>query len=189
MARPPWVATVFYNNTFLNFGWSENLYPIGPDQATASAAVANLIPLRLALLSDDWTIAYARLDVPGSPRDSVVVPLPSSRLGTYVIAPPDKELPADSAVLVTLFGDPTKKNRNFWRVIGTQDMGAPNSFSPTNLWLSLFAAYATSLQPNFYVARNTPTVSYFVPIASVNLGRFTNRKMGRPFGLARGRRR
>jgi hypothetical protein len=187
--RPPWVSTLFFNNVTRNFGFSENYYPIGPDQATAQAAVATLLGNRLALMSNEWEVVYGRLDVPGSPRDSVPITLPGTRTGTYPIISPALELPADSAVLITLFGSPTQKNRHFFRVISSADMDTPNHFHPTNAWLTLFATYSVTLAGSFYVARNTVATNYFTALISVNVGGFTNRKMGRPFGVPRGRRR
>lgn len=188
---PPWIATFFYNRHDNSFGFSENYYPIGPSQSVAVSALTELMPLRLDFMLPTWSIVQARLDVPGSPRDSLLLSLGANGPGTYDLVSPGVELPADTAVLATLVGDSTHKNRHFLRVLATQDQDDPDHFAPTTDWSGAFSAWADALIAGFFVARFVaahPEKTYAVACTDVLRGQQTNRKTGRPFGLRRGRR-
>jgi len=172
-------------------GWSENFYIATTDIDAATSTFETLIPmlmdLRPATVSGIWG-RVSDIDVRGDSQQAASISFPT--VGTY--SPPGGETQAEpsNALLISLIGSPTQKNHWFLRGISSNLIeGRAKVVEST--WDANFATVVTALKADWSVyAKNPspPPTKLLQAITDVSLVRATTRRVGRPFGSPRGRR-
>jgi len=192
---PVFISRVFINREGGAFGFSHKLFPVGGDQATATSNMEAYLNLYKTILPTTWAIVYATLDNPDHAKDSVPLLSTGPIVGTYAAQTGAVELPADAAILMQFSGSPTQKNRHYFHGVWSQDVSNANNLAPSAGLLTALVAFDEIVMTGQLVGRykpNTlspPPTGYAVATTRVDLISLTNRKIGRPFGLVRGRRR
>jgi hypothetical protein len=189
MTLPQWKGTVYFNDSDGAVGWTESFYPVGSTQADAAANLLTVMEARVAFLPPQYRIVYARVDVPGAPRDSLPPAVEYPLVGTYAPTGSVLPIPTVNAVLVTLVGNPQIKNRKFIHGLLQADVDE-DTFDPTTTWMTAYTDWLTAVIANCYVYSKAIGGGSSVVIAGAILDDvMTSHRVGRPFGLRRGRRR
>lgn len=188
-----------YNCTFFfemnATGWTETYVQEAADEATAQAGLLRLVPTRMDLSPDIVKLKALRISQSGMPRDSILVPVPSTmtagRFGDFNATGDNCDMP-DLAMLVEYRNGSRYKNRKFLR--GLPDVIAHNgelvwtNTAFNDAWL-VFSARLSHASESWRVRTKNPAGGFqHQPITDVNRVRLTLRRVGRPFGLRVGRR-
>jgi hypothetical protein len=190
MPSPMWKGTAFINSQSQDAGWSISLFPNGSTQDDAASNFLTVLLAYQAMMRVVDSIVYARVDNTDTTKDSVVVPHSFPIAGTYAGGEGAVPLHPDVAILDRLVGTPTQKNHKFLHGLYSTDCPDGVSFIPSLALSGFLLAFNNAVIANCNVGKVDPTLGYSVAIMSASAaGGVSNRKVGRPFGLFRGRRR
>jgi len=190
MASPQWKGTAFINSATQDAGWSISFFPVGSTQDDAASNFKNICLALQTIMRTQDAIVYARVDNTDPTRDSVVIDHSFPIVGTYAGAEGAIPLHPDVSILMRLFGTPSQKNHKFFHGLYDSDVPDGVSFTPGSTLAGLLLSFYTALTTNAYVGRVDPTLGYQTALLSAtSAAGVSNRKVGRPFGLFRGRRR
>jgi hypothetical protein len=187
IAPPPWKLTAFFNDSSTNTGWSETYYINTASIVTAQTLTTSLLNARLGILTSNFKLVYgrlSRLDVKG---DGIPITLAVPSPGTFTPAGGESNHPG----VVLLFRESTtsgKGNTRTLRGIPEECVNAGN-YAPTIAWGVLLATYFTALVADTQMRRKIAVAPFaqFITIDNVAAQRIRVKKIGRPFGLSRGR--
>lgn len=171
-------------------GWSDNFYVQAADLTGARTVLDSVIPDFMAMRPDTVRMTWARASDVAVRGDSLLSTVPFPVVGTYTLPAGAQQMEPGTAMLIQLFASATAKGHWFFR-------GGPNSilsgrdYVTGTTWDGTFTTILADIEANFLVRRKNatppPTFNY-LPITGVTVQRGTTRKVGRPFGLPRGRR-
>lgn len=181
----------FYRSVPFNAGWSEKWWVAA---STAEAAKDKLVLIRdarLGILSTETDMEYTRIskpDVRGDAFVNMVTPL----TGNYPDAIPDDDSAPvhPSTALITRFETSEGKHSTHYIRGLTDDLFTLDGFTPPAGWNTLWDAFVDAVTLNAVMlvrSDGDPNVLEQKSIARVVQVRTTSRKVGRPFGLSRGR--
>lgn len=187
IAPPPWKATWFINHPGTNSGWSETWYINIASLSGAHTSLSLIMDSRMSLLTNKYSMVYARLSSLNVKGDGYPTTHSLPIVGTFVPATPDGGKPGDAIILRASDGA-GKRNMRVLRGIPEESIldGVVNTVAP---FAALLISYFVILQGNAAFRRKTAIAPFveFVPIAGISTGRAISKKVGRPFGLPRGR--
>jgi hypothetical protein len=188
-------AGTYYRHTFFfesprGEGWSESLtYKVAdvPDPVTVWA---NLKTNRLAALSANFYLVYQRVIDPGSPKVVFFAKQSASLVDIGGII--GTSLPGDDALSAICLDSEHRRSTLWFHGLAENFVSDDENPIVTDPQYTAFDAYFTSLAPTRAGVINrgptavhpAPTFRYF---ASMSFGRCNTHKIGRPFGLRRGR--
>jgi hypothetical protein len=204
---PPYFCQLFFRDSEDDEGWSEGYWI---NKATYDEALADIIKVgtqRLAMLTPENVLDYIRVssaDIRGDTE--IVYPDPGKNKGTFK-GPGNNPLRSDPSEvcaivrlngLITLPGPPPREipvhairpwHGVYWdaKVVNTD-----NQIDFTFSWGQAVLAAINRIIAlgSLYEVSKPPTLMTFVPwvVTSIEVkSRLSSRKVGRPFGLSRGR--
>lgn len=183
----------FYFTTIDNEGWSENIYIQSTTVDQAVTTAAGYIAPRMGLSPDNVDMVYGKVSDVAIKGDSKIV-LPTMGnypfIGTWVADPVGSYLEANTALLIELVSDPSKKNRIFLRGLSLDVVTGREFKNPTG-YAAKLTALTTFLTGTCYTRNKDiadPTGFSFSQCTDAFFTRVTARKPGRPFSIPRGRR-
>jgi len=184
---PDFVATLFINDNASSYGWSENYYLKDEDNIVDAADLfATIVPERLAVLTDLHTAVAARvsqIDIPNDSRLLTGFPAVGDLAATF-----DTQVQPWTALLTRNEATSLSRGRTFFHGVLEDTFTAGRVYNPTNpnnaAWQTLFTSIKDHCALRHIVA-DSVTLSDFSAVLPL---RQVNRKVGRPFGLLRGRR-
>jgi hypothetical protein len=173
-------------------GWSE-VYPL--NAASYSVAAANLGAIataRLGMLYSDVSLVGGLLSDTALKGDSFPTGIGFPQAGTYTSMSTGTGL-ITLALRCEAYASFLKRGARFLRGLPNGLVGAGGVYTPITLWSTAFAAYATLVTNYVSIATKirgavSPPFYTFESITSfVLISQLESRKVGRPFGLHRGR--
>ncbi len=174
-------------------GWSE-VYPLQvADYTTALAVLTTTKNLRLAMMAPDINLIGARISDTDVKGDSFPTGFLFPTTGTYVPGAGEKTFATDYALRCGLYGGPAKRSVRFVRGVSNLNIDGNGHYIPTAAWDATLDAWLNQLIASVSIATRikgavAPPYYAFTPILSASIQEMENRKVGRPFGLSRGRR-
>lgn len=184
---PPWKASFFINHSGTNTGWSETHYINAASIGAAQIALSTVMTARMSILNNKYSLVYARLSDMSIFGDgyvtTTVLPLP----GTFVPTAPDGGQPGSAITLRYTDGAGHHVNR-FLHGIPEESL-TDGIVALTTPYGTALSAYFTLLISNTMFRRKKAIAPFteFVAISGINTRYATVKKVGRPFGLLRGR--
>lgn len=185
-----WFLTFFFEG--LAGGWSELMPIVQSNSASASTAASNIANARIAIMANDAFLIGARLSLAEEKGDSWPLSLALPLTGTFG-APTDKTYQRLRTCLRMKFTtlDALHRGTRFIRAI-PQSQITDGAYSPTTPFGTALTAYIASLTASALAvaSRNKTPPPFWTFNAAVTSGvpNLTERKIGRPFDLYRGRR-
>lgn len=190
----PFKVTLFFHDasSINGAGFSENYHWNATSYANVQTALPDFINARLGLSSFNVVFDAVRISYPGQKyQDLLLTPsllgitLPASGTFTPTSGDPTGEAPIDTCLL--------------WRVRDVNNYhttlymhGVPSgvlegsNFVPDDAWNTVEIAWTGKLTANVMVKQ--PKTPNYSGVTAVDYIRASNRKVGRPFNVARGRR-
>lgn len=199
---PPFLGTMFITNRSFADGWSES-YWIKGTPSGYNGALGNLRQVataRMAILTEEFECVYLRISDAMIRGDTLVEQLGGGLLvGTFGGKVDFGSLPSDDGLVLRVQGTtPTMHSSRFLHGIpDTEDEAASSrGFVNSARWRRPFNVYVDELKTHTVMikrlAKGIPpapdiiaTPSDISTVTYMNL--IKNRKVGRPFGLLRGR--
>jgi hypothetical protein len=189
---PRYMVTLF--GLHGNAGWSE-VYPVtAATPAAAQVVLANLLTLRLHLMTADSSINGARISDTDIKNDSWPTLLALPQVGTYVpgIGTPTTYNPQIAMRILQLAGGLVRGSR-WLRALPIEVMNASGVFVGSVGWSPNLTAYLDALVGSISIATKirgaiVPPFYTFTAITSATQRGAEKRNIGRPFGLPHGRR-
>jgi hypothetical protein len=183
------LGTLFFLQSDQNVGWSESYYLIGSDYTAAGADLFVLLNTRLALLRPTVLCTRARVSDTLIRGDAYLeIGLPSA--GTW-----NPTGSADSEPWTCLFLRRSSGVLYFSNLFlhgVPEDQIVNGNYSPTGPYITVvnqFVAALKNLTELWVRNKQPPPVGKIrVPVTRVVVEGLTPKKVGRPFGLRRGRR-
>lgn len=183
-----YVGTLFFEAGDGRSGWSEVYYFIASDHEEALENLDDLATLRLGLLTPNYKISYMRVSDPSIRGDALIDAF--GQAGTFGDTSTDT-LPASSALLLRQTNEEYKSSFRYLH-------GLPESINqdgnlifipPADDWWAALTLFTDFLEGfTYYHSFNKLTDTHTLGIISIlNYVRITNHRVGRPFGLPRGR--
>lgn len=194
IAMPQYKATWFFTSQKYAVGWSESWYTNANDPIVAQTNVANYLPKRIACLSDAALCQALRIARDGAPRDSTFMAFSTANVGLYPEATNPIAGVWDCLLCRRDVFDGSLLGHFFMRFVPAGIFNGrlyvEKTTSPAT-WESAFKAFGTEVTNGNYeiFKAATPIAGDFVAPFSFQGVRRTERKIGRPFDLLRGRRR
>lgn len=191
MADNTYLAS-FYFTTIDNEGWSENIYVQATTVDQAVTTAAGYITPRMGLSSDNVDMVYGKVSDVAIKGDSKII-LPTTGnypfIGTWTPTPVGGYLEANTALLIELVSDPSKKNRIFLRGLSLDVVTGREFKNPTGYGAKL-SALTTFLVGTCYCRNKDiadPSGFSYTQCTDAFFTKVTARKPGRPFSIPRGR--
>lgn len=178
---------MIFRQPALNIGWSETYYTNDADHEAAIAEIQALLLLRIDILSPLCYSDYLRISKTDVPGDSLV--RETNIQGT---APGDPVLEPSACLLLRLEAGPTARGRKYLHGV-TEEMflsdGNYNIGWAGEVALAAFLEkLAPAVDPLYGIPVGTdPGPAEYSFITAALPQRLTSHKVGRPFGLRRGR--
>lgn len=187
VAPPPFKLTWFITHTNTNTGWSETYYVNAATDVLANATGVLLAPLRMALLTNKYRMVYgrvSRLDVKG---DGYPLAITFPAVGTFAPAAPDGNHPGNGVVYRWSDGAGLRAMRFLHGV--PEECITDGDFAPTAPYITALSAWHGSLITNTLMRKKIAVAPFasFVPVNAINHRYASVKKVGKPFGLRRGR--
>lgn len=187
VAPPPWKGTLFINHGTSNTGWSETYYINTASLTTAQTNFGLILAGRMTLLTNKYSLVYARLSDMSFKGDGYVTTSTLPIVGGFVPLVADGGQPG--SCIVTRWNDGAgRRNIHVLHGIPEEDI-TDGTIALTTPYGALLSAFYTQLITNAAFRRKKAVAPFveFVPIASIATRYATVKKVGRPFGLLRGR--
>lgn len=187
IAPPPWKATLFINHSVSNTGWSETYYINTASLSGAQTSLTLLLTSRMTLLSNKYSMTYARLSAMNVKGDGYVTNATLPLVGGFVPVIADGGQPG-SCILIRLTDGAGKHINRLLHGIPEEDI-ADGTIALTAPYATVLNAFFVVVQGNCAFRRKIAAAPFaeFVPIANIATRYATVKKVGRPFGLLRGR--
>jgi hypothetical protein len=184
---PPMKLTIFINHNPTNTGWSETYYLNAATPASALTTAALFVPTRMGCLSNKYSLVYGRVSDMSKKGDGYPLFAILPQLGTFVPATGDGAQPGSA--LVTRWTDGT--GTHTMRVVhGVPEESVTDGIlTPAAPWTTAINNYFASIVSNCLMRKKiaiAPFVS-FVALNAITVRYMTVKRVGRPFGLLRGR--
>lgn len=184
---PPWKVTNFFNfSGGPSLGWSETWYVNKTTFNDMAIDWAIVIAARMAIVGVQSVLTYARasrLDVKGDG-----VQLNSANInGTYTPAIGDISHPG--VALLTRWTTSGGHSVNHVLHSIPEECANFGNYQPTSGYALAMTAFQSAVSTHLVIPRKTTVAPFvvFEPVSTVGLRRMVVRKLGRPFGLSRGR--
>jgi hypothetical protein len=186
-------GTIFFQANSGLSGWTEILYPAATSPGAAGAAMLAVVALRKAILHVDCAITNVTISDVAISGDSIILlgdPVQGTATGV------EGYLPLDSALLIRWTVDVFTRNKTYVRGIPAHTVVDGLCIFPV-LFLGSLDAWLEGVQANcvfkgINTINDTPPpariVGYKPASNGVAVAKIARRKVGRPFGLSRGRR-
>lgn len=189
MAAPPFMGTAFFHKGIA--GWSEVYWLIQPNYAAALSALQTVVTARLGLSGPDVFADAIRVSDPFVFRDVALTVYSTPQPGTWVFATGEQTIPIEESLRLRQFAGVKPFSLRWVHGIPSGQV-AGNNFVPTVPYAGSLAAYVGSLESNtVLIIRKgvVPPGPYpAMPISAITPENIRSRRVGRPFGLFRGRR-
>lgn len=185
-------GTLFINGG--NFGWSE-VYPMNvADYPTAVTNMTTTLTKRLALLVSDLAVVGMRISDSDVKGDSYPTGLTFPQVGTFAVAPADATYNADLAIRAEFVGALTQRSQRWIRGLPKSQVSNVGAYAPTGPFTTALTSYLAQVLSTCAAAHRIPgaVTAPFYTFTNYSgytlVGNLLSRKLGRPFGLSRGRR-
>jgi len=177
--------TMFVKGVAMNVGWSEKYYYDAADFPAALAEVNVLTPLRAACLSNLFTIDFVRISKTDVDGDSIIVEADSPGLTTN---PPVFE--PSACLLIRIEAGSERRGRRFLHGVPVAVFMANGDYDEGAFESTDTEAYIAHIIGLNYLLRTgvNPGPPVYRIITNGFGQRLTTHRIGRPFGLRRGRR-
>ena len=183
-------ATVFLEDSS-GAGWSESFYSVDADLDTIRTNLESLVPLLMAMRPPSVSATWARVSDVTVKGDALIAGLTYPVAGTYVMGSDVTQVEPGAGLLVQLFSSAVAKGRWFLRGLPSEVMDG-RDYTPGAAFSTAFDAVSGFLVGGTWVIRTknpSPPPDFNYPvIMNMAVIRGTTRRVGRPFGLPRGRR-
>jgi hypothetical protein len=175
-------------------GWSETYAISAADYLSGSTILGTIATARLALLVSDVSLIATRISDTDVKGDSSPTGITVPQVGTYAIAPADVTSNFALNLRIQFYGASTQRGQRWVRAIPASQVGAGGEYVPAGTWAAKLTTFANTVQTSSNAAHKiagavAPPFYAFTPYSGYTLENFfTQRKIGRPFDLLRGRR-
>ena len=186
------ICTIFYTGGFPVGGWSEVYYLTTEDYSEALDITEDLRNLRIAMMPDSFQAVYIRVSDPNIKGDAVINPAVVT--GTFG-GVNQQAMPASTAVLIRMYSNANQipSFRYFHGLpecIQSAGVYTPAVCAGDGDWDQALSDCLDMIEANYLMRQKTgpgPDDFGLVGINDLLPVRITNKRIGRPFGLSRGR--
>lgn len=205
---PPFFVQAFFRDSQDDEGWSEGYWLNAASYDAALTAMDQLLVSRVSLLTQEFFVDYVRVSSADIRGDTVIeYPGVGNNRGTYKARGGNQvgfSLPSEVAALVrfegvvTLVGPPPRTIpvhfiKPFHGIpIADLLVNTDDQLDLTGFWKGAFDAFVTRMlaRGTLFGVTKPPTVGVATPwsVTAIEVrSRLMRRKVGRPFGLSKGR--
>jgi len=188
VTMPNFKCTYMFNDAAASFGWSETWYSKDvADYAAAETLAIGYFPVRQAVLVDRCKLLAVRISSVEVVHDSLIKK-PTDGTGD-VTSTSDTVVQPWTALLSRNQATALYRGRTYFHGVLEDTFDSGRDYDATNAQATAWTALKAFILANFALRHNAPPdpVSY-EQFTEIILLRQVNRKVGRPFGLLRGRR-
>lgn len=184
---PPWKATFFITHGGTNTGWSETHYINAASIGAAQVALGSVMTSRMSILNNKYSLVYARLSDMSIKGDGYVTTSIMPMVGTHVPVTPDGGQPGSCIVIRYTDGAGHRVMRHLHGI--PEENILDGIVILTTPFATALSAHFSTLISNTFFRRKKAIAPFveFVPISGISTRYATVKKVGRPFGLLRGR--
>jgi hypothetical protein len=184
---PPFKCNIFFRSTTADAGWSERYWIAKPTYDDAMVEAQTMAQQRRDMMCINYAVVYIRISNDNIKGDAVVFEIPvGNQKGTIDKLP---MTPTDAALVRLLLQDQHHAMRFFHGLAIDQMDNAFNILPLVNNWAAALLTFMTELQNNCVEwSKDFNAMTYRNRgILGYTFGRVREHKVGRPFGLYRGR--
>lgn len=177
--------TLFLNDTGVVSGSSETYYFDAADHAAALVEAAALANLRAVILRDDWLVTHIRVSKTDISGYSLV-----SETNYVGQLASDALMEPTAALMLRIEAGPTHRGRKFLHGV-VSDLFLPNGdYDGANAAQPDVTIFCNRIKGSGYALATgvDPGPPDYIQVTSAEPQRLVSHRLGRPFGLRRGRR-